>query len=50
MAPIVVVALGLYLYFATIGVHGPAIPIVLGACFDCVSVRDCNLHGGNAER
>ncbi|MCF3593059.1 ABC transporter permease [Rhodobacteraceae bacterium LMO-12] len=30
MAPIVVVALGLYLYFATIGVHGPAIPIVLG--------------------
>jgi putative spermidine/putrescine transport system permease protein len=30
MAPIVVIALGLYLYFAAIGVHGPVIPVILG--------------------
>lgn len=30
MAPIVVIALGLYLYFAAIGVQGPVIPVILG--------------------
>jgi putative spermidine/putrescine transport system permease protein len=30
MAPIVVIALGLYLYFAAIGVQGPVVPVILG--------------------
>lgn len=30
MAPVVVVALGLYLYFAAIGVQGPVIPVIVG--------------------